>query len=453
MSDDCSRNVYKGTQDELLQVLMPYAVTGGPSFCKYDDESKNCSDAKLKHGAKGVEGHIAILTSLQKLHNNLSFPKVALVATLGTLLSSMETDSGTWTMSDDEKADWCETVARRLRNMCRCVGQGELKSKNSQWVKNLPWHAVSPEKVAAVTSVKYEFDAELLLPVKQLANGTKEPGLPIDLGECKKLGKVVANWPDGHTATIDTMTVDDLVQILSVSKAGKGPGDLWASTHTGTHNIVTIKQKVDRSLLIVIYDQKKQVCMVKANLFGTVEDERHQLPDSHPAVKAGLEFLTTIAVKYCEGKLEKSQLGDERNKMLDASGLGGNLRKRPAAAPQYASEKTKKAKKEGTTVKKEATSVKKEAEAKEEEDAEGGRPGDDEGDAEEEPEEEQQEEDEESEENPEELEQPGEDEADKTPVAMKRPSAASGSTGLPSDWSMSMPKVNTDAMVNKFFTM
>jgi hypothetical protein len=377
-----------------LKALRPHAVANGPSFCKYDDESKNCSDAKLKHGNKGVEGHLELLASLQKLHNNLSFPKVALVTTLGTLLASMEDDSA-WKMAEEEKKDWCETLARRLRNMCRCVSQGELKSKNSKWVKSLPWKSDVEAKPAASGAVQYKFDAELLLPVKQLANGDLEPGLPIDLDECRKLGKVVANWPDGHSATIDAMTVDDLLQVLSSSKAGKGPGDLWCMTHTETQNIVTIKQKVDRSLLIVVYDQKKQVCMVKANLFGTVEDERHQLPDSHPAVKAGLEFLATIATKYCEGKLGKLQLTDERNKMLEASGLGGNIRKRPAAAPRDASE-TKKAKKEAT-IKKEATSVKKEVETKEEEDGEGSHPGDAEGDAGEELEEDEQEEDEEEE--------------------------------------------------------
>ena len=80
-----------------------------------------------------------------------------------------------------EGGEWVETVARVLRNMCRCGARGGLNTSNSRGVKNLPWHEEAPTAAAEPPAVKYHFDAELLLPVTVLANGTKEPGLPIDL--------------------------------------------------------------------------------------------------------------------------------------------------------------------------------------------------------------------------------------------------------------------------------
>ena len=73
MTDD--RNGYKGSATQLADVLRPFAMSAGRSFVKYADESKNCSDARLAHGDKGVEGHAELLYELRRAQTNLSFPK------------------------------------------------------------------------------------------------------------------------------------------------------------------------------------------------------------------------------------------------------------------------------------------------------------------------------------------------------------------------------------------
>jgi flagellar biosynthesis GTPase FlhF len=323
-------------------------------------------------------------------------------------------------------------------------------------VKNLPWHAASTaapasSSASAAPPVLYYFDAELLLPVK-LANGSKDIGLPIDIDECKKLGKVVATFPDGHVATID-VAVSDLEKILACSKAGKGPGDLWFMEHTVTHNIVTIKQTNRSKPPACDVLSEKQVCMVKANLFSPIEDERSQQAESHPAVVAGVEFLGQIALKYCQGKLEKSQLMNERNEMLESKGLSA-VRKRPAAAASGEASKAKKNKSVSSEKLAAATSEHEEEEDAEEEDENALVAGEDEQEDDEEEHSEQEQTTEKSQPKPQadkKLNQPSE----KTQVAKKRPSAAQARTGLPNGWSISMPKATTgteDAMA-KFFTM
>jgi hypothetical protein len=43
-------------------------------------------------------------------------------------------------LTKSELADWVETIQRRVRNLCRVVSQGMLKSPSALWVRQLPWH-------------------------------------------------------------------------------------------------------------------------------------------------------------------------------------------------------------------------------------------------------------------------------------------------------------------------
>ena len=66
----------------------------------------------------------------KKAQHNLSFPKTTIVSALNILVKIHEIKES-WQMTDSEESDFVITVGRRIRNLCKMVAQGELKSKNA----------------------------------------------------------------------------------------------------------------------------------------------------------------------------------------------------------------------------------------------------------------------------------------------------------------------------------
>ena len=79
---------------------------------------------------------------------------------------------------------------------------------------------------------------------------------------------------------------------------------------------VHISQRVDRMLLLSVFEQGCQRLQVKMNLFGVVRDERVQEPKDSATLVAALAFLIPIAEMYMTGKLTKEQLIPYRNEAL-----------------------------------------------------------------------------------------------------------------------------------------
>ncbi len=102
---------YDGPAEPLLQILLKHARLDR-SITRYADESKNSSDAKLVHGAEGVEGSAALLLDLHGLHPSLSFSKSMLETCLVSLYGTMHSS---WKFSGREQADWRETTKRSFK--------------------------------------------------------------------------------------------------------------------------------------------------------------------------------------------------------------------------------------------------------------------------------------------------------------------------------------------------
>jgi hypothetical protein len=442
-----SRDSYKGSAEDFAAAVKPFAASHGPSFCKYEDESFLTASAKLCHGPKGVEGHLGLLGALHDLQANLSFNKTTVVKVLGILRDEFKKDAA-WKMDSEEVSDWTDTLCRRLRNKCRCVGQGELKSK-AAWVNALPWRrgeslassasAPSSGSRPPTTSsdVKYGFDDELLLPYR-VVNGNMDPGLPLDMERCRAANKVIATWVDGTELEFANMTVAEVEKSMENAKVGKMPGDLWSGTHCRTNNIVTIKQKVDRSLLLIIQESKKQICMVKINLFGKIEDERVQLQEGHPVLTKAVVFMRAVAEKYISDSIQKAGLIGFRNELFAIEGIEVRpVRKRPAAAQPSSSSKVppKMPRLEAPA------KAKPEVESEDAGSADGSLK-DDEEDGEEEDEEEQ---------APEPEQEQPESEQEEHEQA---PSGSSdGKRSLPRDWSMTLPASTVEATMDRFCSM
>ena len=124
--------------EALTLVLAKFATTA--TLCTYADEASTVSHAKLHvSGARGVIANSNLLRSLYRLQTRLSFKKLVVRQALQAVFATKCETAGSWAclMSTHAKDDWVQTIERRIRNMCRCVQQGRIKSPKAAWLKRL----------------------------------------------------------------------------------------------------------------------------------------------------------------------------------------------------------------------------------------------------------------------------------------------------------------------------
>ena len=107
---------------------------------------------------------------------------------------------------------------------------------------------------------------------------------------------------------------------------------MWSGCHQQSRHILTLRQKVDRALLLVLYEQSRQILMVRIDKFGPIADQHRQLPVGDPVLASALDMMKEIADRYAKGSIERQGLSDARGQMLRAMGL--EMRKRPAACDE-----------------------------------------------------------------------------------------------------------------------
>jgi hypothetical protein len=149
--------------------------------------------------------------------------------------------------------------------------------------------------------------------------------------------EVIAEWPDGHTHSLPGWTWRRMRDAMESSvRRGVGVGDLAVLQHKANNHTISIRQKVDRHLLLAAYEQKKMIFSVKVNLWGKVEDERQQVLPAHPACQGALAFAKKVLEQYCNGEVDKKGINTLKNTMLKAEGLHKSERKacmkRPASS-------------------------------------------------------------------------------------------------------------------------
>lgn len=99
----------------------------------------------------------------------------------------------------------------------------------------------------------------------------------------------------------------------------RNPTALYQKRKASDGHIVTLTKKKDKTgYLVALMEQKRQLCMVKLNLFDakvpTTDVDR-----DHPAMVKAVSLLTSVADKYVSGEIE--DVWAERNKMLDDMGI------------------------------------------------------------------------------------------------------------------------------------
>ena len=139
---------------------------------------------------------------------------------------------------------------------------------------------------------------------------------------------VVATWAGGHSHEVPGLSIGRLKEILG---RGHSTGDLWCETHCESKHKLTVKQRVDRCLLLSLYEQQQQILQLRLNLFGKVEDEAKQLPKEHPTLQKALSLLIPLATKYAKNEIKKQDLKTLRDSEMKNI-VPSPCLKRPAAS-------------------------------------------------------------------------------------------------------------------------
>ena len=110
---------------------------------------------------------------------------------------------------------------------------------------------------------------------------------------------LLAHWADVVSWKIPAWTKE---KYLKASHSSKEDNKIWRAISTATSHEVYVLQRVDRTLLLSIYEQGRQVGQVNVHLWG-------ELPQPQPAVvqrgcvplEKAIAFIMPIVRMYCEG--------------------------------------------------------------------------------------------------------------------------------------------------------
>ena len=223
----------------------------------------------------------------------------------------------------------------------------------------------------------YDFDLDLFRPYRVLKSKRKRHVM-------KQVGEVVqeeagttgdpsrplvAKFSDGSQAEIPTMTYGEYTLKLS-TRAAESKNELWNGMHVVSKHKLKLVVKLDRHELLILVEQRKQVLQVRCNLWdklweagrgkGAKADGKAENEDVKPfklkAEKAkdgevimaseesrekAKDLMMNISQRFAKGELARSELYEERAKLLKAEGIGVKkaavakqiAMKKPAAAP------------------------------------------------------------------------------------------------------------------------
>ena len=190
--------------------------------------------------------------------------------------------------------------------------------------KRLTSKSPDPESETASKSEddpKWEviFSTELMMPLrypKGVLNAKPEPGLVKTAG-LEDGDWVIGRWPDGYEEELP-IQVRDLKALWRGKEKDPEEGPIWTGMHSKTQHELTVDQRVDRSLLMILREQGRQICQIRVDLFGDLGQEHpERLPNSHSQIRrAAAWMIEHIVTIYQKGELERGQLTAHRKQMI-----------------------------------------------------------------------------------------------------------------------------------------
>ena len=168
----------------------------------------------------------------------------------------------------------------------------------------------------------YQFNEEVGVCTRTpLGGGAAVSSLPLHVAKgAADSDAVMATFACGDTHEVPGLTVARLRVFLGKSAQTNGAGVLFEGTHKVLKHRVTLQQKVDRPLLLVLNEQSRQILQLRLDKVGPVADQTRHLPRDSPTLQAGLAVMVPIAKQYCDDVLRRSDLTAARERALGDAG-------------------------------------------------------------------------------------------------------------------------------------
>jgi hypothetical protein len=149
---------------------------------------------------------------------------------------------------------------------------------------------------------------------------------------------VEAKFKDDSVHAVPGFTYADLRALVRRSAAPNTAGVLWSREHKITHHLIHVGQRIDRCLLLSLYEQTAQRLQIRIDKFGPVDDQNKQLDADSPVLKLAMDIMVPIAEKFASGVYEIKDLTPARNEAMRglataAAAAKASARATTAAAP------------------------------------------------------------------------------------------------------------------------
>jgi hypothetical protein len=346
---------FEGDMDSVSASIVQ--VLKRPDFFKFDCKAKEqVQRGQILHARE-------VFAALKRFQKNLSFSKRG----MEDLLCRVADTTTEWTFkSDDEKTNWVETMAARLRLALRKISQATTKNPKCLWVRALQLstddagapqaspaaasagdagssgaagsagHAGSASPATGTTTtptasttpttymVGYSHDTKQAWRCQP--GTTKEFTTTIAIISDDMEDPVRATWADGYSAELVTLTGAEYTEIQKALRLS-GREDVHSVEYKG--GFLKVFQLKDRHPLLSLRFTKKgckdeQLCQIRIDAFPG---------------EGSLEILQTITTSLVDGSLvnTKDAIYNMRNKLIaeqggQQSGLKQQVAcKRPAA--------------------------------------------------------------------------------------------------------------------------
>ena len=126
----------------------------------------------------------------------------------------------------------------------------------------------------------------------------------------------VCRFDDGDEYRVADMTCEQWQASQKRTRPSDAP--MWEGEHSLRHHRVHVDQRVDRRLLLSMYEQSRQVLRIKVGQFGPLEGAQPcKVPRNSPALKAAMTVMQPLAEGWCTGKYaDNAALRAARDELL-----------------------------------------------------------------------------------------------------------------------------------------
>ena len=165
-----------------------------------------------------------------------------------------------------------------------------------------------------------------------------ELAMPVEIEPTQRgTDPVMGVWRDGMRHPIADISCD-MWKVLSSSRSSRQDGakNLWEGERANTHHKLVLAQRVDRQLLVSLYEQQRQVLQLRADRWGPLPGRQPCIvPDTDETLRKVVEFALPLVQAYAAGSLATvADLKAARDEKMKAEGVCAKtlVIKRPAAA-------------------------------------------------------------------------------------------------------------------------